>query len=58
MSEESCLQYSLEDRKDGTSKAPSSFFISVRMWETELLGIVKSQLLLPNELRRIYCEKR
>lgn len=57
-SEEPCLQYSLENRKDGTSKAPSGFFISAGMWETELLGIVKSQLLLPNELRRIYCKKR
>lgn len=58
MSEEPCLQCSLEDRKDGTSKAPSGFFISLGMWETELLGIVKSQLLLPNELRRIYFKKR
>lgn len=57
-SEEPCLQNSLENRKDGISKAPSGFFISVGMWETELLGIVKSQLLLPNELRRIYCKKR
>lgn len=57
-SEEPCLQYSLETRKDGTSKAPPGFFISVGMWELELLGIVKSQLLLPNELRRIYCKRR
>lgn len=57
-SEEPCLQHSPERRKDGTSKAPPGFFISVGMWELELLGIVKSQILLPNELRRIYCKKR
>jgi len=57
-SEESCLRSSPETRKDGTSKALPGFFISVGMWELELLGIVKAQLLLRNELRRIYCKKR
>lgn len=55
---ESCLQYSPEMRKDGTRKTPSGLLISVGMRELELLGIVKSQLLLPNELRKIYCKKR